>query len=120
MLRLLAICGVVVVLALVLDGGRPQVALGVVGGATLAGVSYWGIRAGVDGLLRAAGPSGGAGRRARFVALVKFFTRHVILALGAYGMIARLHLDPLGMLIGVSALALGACSVPWRRPMPRR
>ena len=38
--------------------------------------------------------------------LVKFFTRHAILALAAYGMMVRLHFDPLGLLVGVSSLGI--------------
>ncbi|MDH4066457.1 MAG: hypothetical protein OEW19_18805, partial [Acidobacteriota bacterium] len=61
----------------------------------------WAIRGAVDGWL---GPSG-AGRAGAGL-LVKFFTRHAIIALAAYGMMARLRLDPIGMLVGVSSLAL--------------
>jgi len=39
---------------------------------------------------------------------VKSFTRHGILALAAYGMMARLHLDPVAMLVGVSSLVIAA------------
>ncbi len=38
--------------------------------------------------------------------LVKFFTRHGMLALAAYVMMVRLHLDPVGLLAGVSSLAV--------------
>ena len=78
-----------------------RMAAGILGGGVLIGLSAWAIRSGVDGLLRT--PSGRAPGRA---ALVKFFTRHAILALAAYGMMARLKLDPVGMLVGVSCLAL--------------
>jgi len=52
--------------------------------------------------------------------LVKFFTRHAIVALAAYGMMVRLHLDPIGLLAGVSSLgiALGfeaLRDLRWRR-----
>jgi hypothetical protein len=118
--QLLATCAVLAVIAFVLDAERPRRALGVLGGAALAGLSYWGIRAGVDGLVAAATGTGGRARIGR--SLVKFFTRHAILALAAYGMMARLHLDPIGMLIGVSALALAACvqSVRSGRTIPGR
>jgi hypothetical protein len=39
---------------------------------------------------------------------VKFFTRHVILGLVAYGMMVRLHLDPIGMLVGVTSVVVAA------------
>jgi hypothetical protein len=82
--------------------GRPGVALGVLGGGALVGVSAWAIRGVVDGFL-----AGGA-RPPGTLVLVKFFTRHAILALAAYGMMVRLHLDPIGMLAGVSSLVVAA------------
>ena len=95
-----------------------RLALGVLGGGALMALSYWGLRAGVDALLTSSGaaapreptapegpPSGTAARWPRFV---KFFTRHAILALAAYAMIARLHLDPVGMLAGVTSPGIAA------------
>jgi hypothetical protein len=94
------VCGV---LALAAWGIWPRdgaVAAGVVGGGALVGLSAWAIHGGVEGLF-------GGGGRPRWV-LVKIFTRHAILALAAYGMIVRLHLDPVGMLAGVTALVVAA------------
>ncbi len=80
-----------------------RVAAGILGGGTLMGLSAWAVRGVVDGFL------GGPGSRRRgWAVLVKFFTRHAILAVAAYGMMARLELDPVGMLVGVSSLALAA------------
>lgn len=69
---------------------------------------------GVDGARHAMGgaPAGGRGQ-ARSAgggrsALVKFFTRHAILALVAYGMMTRLHLDPVGMIVGVTSVVVAA------------
>ncbi|MEZ5293131.1 MAG: hypothetical protein R2745_18765 [Vicinamibacterales bacterium] len=80
-------------------------ALGVLGGLALVAISYRGIRAGVDQIWAPPGPDGAAaaGARARRGAFVKFFTRHAILAVGAYVMIARFEFDPVAMLAGVSA-----------------
>ena len=78
-------------------------AAGIVGGGLLSGISAWAIRGGVEGFLRDA-----AEGRPGWSVLVKFFTRHAILALAAYGMMSRLKLDPVGMLVGVSSLALAA------------
>jgi hypothetical protein len=39
---------------------------------------------------------------------VKFFTRHAILAVAAYVMMVRLHLDPVGMFIGVTSVVVAA------------
>lgn len=80
-----------------------RTAAGIVGGGVLIALSAWAIQGVVDGLLK---PSGGS--RPGWSVLVKFFTRHAILALAAYGMMARLKLDPVGMLVGVSSLALAA------------
>ena len=82
---------------------RWQVPAGVLGGGLLVGLSAWAIRGAVDGL-----SAEGAGRPAAALVLVKFFTRHAILALAAYGMMVRLHLDPVGMLVGVSSLVIAA------------
>ena len=102
----------------------------VLGGGALIGLSYWAIRGTVDaliarlsGLARVSGEAAVAGETGakppRF-ALVKFFTRHAMLALAAYGMMVRLHLDPLGLLAGVSSLGVAAGvealrDLRWRR-----
>jgi hypothetical protein len=83
--------------------GEWQIAAGVLGGGALLGLSAWAIRGAVDGLV---GPSMRPPSAA--LLLVKFFTRHAILAVAAYGMMARLHLDPVGMLAGVSSLVIAA------------
>ena len=65
--------------------------------------------------------SGGeTGRISPVFVLVKFFTRHAIVALAAYGMMVRLHLDPLGLLAGVSSLGVAVGvealrDLRWRR-----
>jgi hypothetical protein len=79
--------------------------LGVLGGGVLIGLSYWAIRGTVDALIAVRSGGEDGGKRAGFW-LVKFFTRHGMLALAAYGMMVRLHLDPLGMVAGVSSLGL--------------
>jgi hypothetical protein len=89
--------------AVVVRPDDPRVALGVVGGGALMALSYLSIRDGVTASLGRV-----ADRKARRRAQVKFFTRHAILALAAYGMMVRLHLDPLGMLVGVSSLFVAA------------
>ncbi len=97
------VCAALALGALGVWPDRWRIAAGVLGGGALVGLSAWAIRGAVDGWLGAAGSRApGAG------VLVKFFTRHAILALAAYGMMVRLHLDPIGMLVGVSSLVLAA------------
>lgn len=101
----------------------PLLALGVIGGGALIAASYLAIRSAVVALAPAGGdatvptrPHGaGEGAQTREIrpvsrgfALVKFFTRHAILAFAAYGMMTRLRLDPMGMLIGASAPVIAA------------
>ncbi len=81
---------------------EPRRAGGVLGGGLLMAYSGWALTGLVDALVA----SGGA-RRGAWV-LVKLFTRHAILAVAAYGMMVRLHLDPVGMLAGVTAPVLAA------------
>ena len=94
----------------------PRLALGVIGGGVLIGLAFWAIRGAVVQLT--AGPeSGEKPRNSRVFALVKFFTRHAILAFVAYGMMARLQLHPVGLLIGVSSMVMAAAAeaMRWRR-----
>lgn len=93
--------------------------LGVIGGGLLIGLSFWAIRGTVDALIvRRSG--GETSRISGRLALVKFFTRHGILALAAYGMMVRLHLDPVGLVAGVSSLGVAVAvealrDLRWRR-----
>ena len=78
----------------------PWYAAAVAGGGLLSGVSFFSIRSGLDGL---AGP----GARPR-LSLVKLAGRYALLGFLAYVMIARLRLPPLGLLAGVSSVAVAA------------
>jgi hypothetical protein len=104
--------------------------LGIMGGGLLIGLSYWAIRGTIDALIARAGGVSRAGGDAAAGAetpakpprlqLVKFFTRHAMLALAAYGMMVRLHLDPVGLLAGVSSLVIAVAvevlrDLRWRR-----
>jgi hypothetical protein len=99
--------------AFVIKPTQPRLALGVLGGGALIGLSYWGLCALADVVAK---PRDFAEKRRSFriFALVKFFTRHAILALAAYGMMARLELHPIGLLIGVSAPGVAAAVEAWR------
>jgi hypothetical protein len=101
--------------AVVLWPTQPGRAAGVLGGLALIALSYQGIRAGVDGLWQGAppgppGPENEASppRPPASRGFVKFFTRHAILAGGAYVMMARFEFDPMAMLVGVTAPAVAA------------
>jgi len=94
--------------------------LGVIGGGLLIALSFWAIAGSVDAFagLRSGGKTPQK-KSARFH-LVKFFTRHGMLALAAYGMMVRLHLDPVGLLAGVSSLGVAVAiealrDLRWRR-----
>ena len=87
--------------------GRPQLALGVLAGGLLVGLSMWAIGGVVNGLTMRA-ESGEIRPVSRAFPLVKFFTRHAILALTAYVMMVRLHLDPVGMFVGVTSVVVAA------------
>jgi ATP synthase I chain len=93
--------------------------LGVLGGGLLIGMSFWAIRGTVDARI-ALRLEAETGRISRVFVLVKFFTRHAIVALAAYGMMVRLHLDPVGLLAGVSSLGVAVGvealrDLRWRR-----
>jgi hypothetical protein len=75
----------------------------------LIGLASWALL-GVVGPLTRRDETGGFRPVSGLFALVKFFTRYAILALAAYGMMLRLHLDPVGMLIGVSAVPVAAAA----------
>ena len=86
--------------ALILPWGGAWAAFSVACGGGLAGVSYRGIRSGVDAAI--------TGQKGRILPLVKFFTRHAILAFTAYVMLTRLRVSPVGLLAGASSLVAAA------------
>ena len=91
----------------------------VLGGAALIGLSFWAIKGTVDALIAVRSTAEAGQKPARF-ALVKFFTRHAIVALAAYGMMVRLHLDAVGLLLGVTSLGVAVGvealrDLRWRR-----
>jgi hypothetical protein len=93
--------------------------LGVLGGGALIAMSFWAIAGAVNALVDHAS-SGESGPKLPRLPLVKFFTRHAMLALAAYVMMVRLHLDPVGLLAGVSSLAVAVAvevlrDLRWRR-----
>ena len=89
---------------------RPQLAIGVAGGAFLVGVSYWTLKRGVTMLAALVVKTPGAAQKTRPNAareLWKLVLRYALLALLAYVMIARLRLHPWGLLAGASSVVAG-------------
>jgi hypothetical protein len=95
---------------------RPAVALGVLGGGLLVGVSYWTLKSSVTALVDVLA---GVGRGPAATAdsdrpranmrreIVKLTLRYALLGLLAYVMIARLRLHPWGLLAGASSVVAG-------------
>ena len=123
--RALAFCVLAAAAALVVQRGQPGVALGVLGGGVLIAASYWAIRSSINGLLavvlpaatsaqpgtadgevRAAGAT--TGRRRALAYGARFIGRYAVLGGLAYVMLVWLRLHPVGMILGVSAIAVAA------------
>ena len=102
-------CGAMALVCFAGWPSRPRVGLGVLGGGVLIGLAFWAIRGAVAQMAAAAEMGENRGKSRGF-ALVKFFTRHAILALVAYGMMARLQLHPVGLLVGVSSMVVAAAA----------
>lgn len=101
----LAACLLMAAIATVAFDEGWRLGLAVWAGGALAWLSYRGLRAGISQV----GAGGG-----RAGALVKFFTRHAILALAAYVMLARLRLHPLGLVAGASSLVVAVAAAAAR------
>ncbi|MPY88323.1 MAG: hypothetical protein GEU99_10390 [Luteitalea sp.] len=100
----LAACLLLAVAAWLFSGA--QLALGVLGGGLISGLSFWTIRASVGAVMttdtrRAQGRA--AGRR-----LFGLVGRYALLGFLAYVMIGRLRLHPIGLLLGASSVVLAA------------
>jgi hypothetical protein len=95
----LAICLAAAVLAWLLFG-RPM-ALGVLGGGLLIGLSLYSLGGGVAAIVRTAS---GDGRRGAGRTLLKVVFRYALLGFLAYVMIARLRLHPIGLLVGATSI----------------
>lgn len=100
------VCLMTAVAALVAWPRTLAAGAGVLGGGVLIGFAYWAVRGLVDGVIAARVEGRPAGRGL----LVKFFTRHAILALAAYGMMARLRVDPVALLVGVTSLGVAVAA----------
>ncbi|HSP91954.1 MAG TPA: hypothetical protein VLN08_13650 [Vicinamibacterales bacterium] len=104
-----------VVLALALQEGRPDGALGVLAGAGLMGVSYAAIKGGVTALVQGTleadrGAPGGRVSSGRVAwILLKFIGRYLVIGLAAWVVLVPFRAHPLGLFAGVTVpvLAIG-------------
>jgi hypothetical protein len=88
----------------------PAVALGVLGGGLLVGVSYWSLKSSLTVFVAAlAGKQTDAALPPASIRreLAKITLRYALLGLLAYVMIARLRLHPWGLLAGASSVVAG-------------
>ena len=99
------VCAAMVAVAMALSRSPLRSALAVVGGGLIAGASYLGIQSGVSTLVDRLVVADTPPRRpALRWAATKLTLRYALLGFGAYVMIARLHLPPLGLLAGASSI----------------
>ena len=98
-------CAVMAIVAAALAHGSLWPAISVLGGGLLIGTSYWSIKSGLSGLVRAPAAHGGRPLRAsRGRIALQLAGRYALLAFMAYVMIVRLRLHPLGLLAGASSI----------------
>jgi hypothetical protein len=98
-------CVLLAAIALVVPAGGARLGLSVLAGGALVWASYWTLKGSVDAVITRSRPTR---------TLVKIFTRYGMLALGAYVMLARLRLHPVGVVLGASSLALAAAAAAVR------
>ena len=99
------VCVLMVALALMFSSTRVRSALAVIGGGLIAGTSYLAIQSGVSAFVERLVASDAPPRRpALRWAVTKLTLRYALLGFGAYVMIARLRLSPLGLLAGASSI----------------
>ena len=99
------VCAAMAAVALVLSPSPFRSALAVLGGGLIAAVSYLAIQSGVSTLVDRVIASAAPPRRpALRWAVTKLTLRYALLGFGAYVMIARLRLPPLGLLAGASSI----------------
>ena len=99
--------------AVAVRGGRLDVALGVLGGGLLVGVSYWGVKSGIDGVLALMGSAAdaeaaGRKRRTPLAVIARIVIRYGLIGGVAYLLVAVLGLNPIGLLLGASSSVAAA------------
>ena len=99
------VCASMAVVAFAVSSSPLRSAFAVIGGGLIAGVSYLAIQSGVSAFVDRLIVSDAAPRRpALRWAVTKLTVRYALLGFGAYVMIARLRLSPLGLLAGASSI----------------
>ncbi len=100
----------------------------VLAGGFLVAVSYWAIKSSIDAMAAVVRPANEAdspdeSSSARGVGIMKpvakFGVRYALLGFLAYVMIVRLHLHPVGLLVGASSLVMATAIEAIRFVAPR-
>jgi hypothetical protein len=112
------VCIVFALAALVIQRGRVDGALGVVGGGLLIGLSYYTMKATIGAVIdhvvvRSPGTmdddeAAASGRVSVPLSAVLLLGRYALLAAGAYAMLHHLSLHPVGLVAGVSSVVVAA------------
>ena len=110
-----AACGLFAAAAWIVSG-QVASAVGVMVGTSLVAFSYWMIKGSVSRL----GMSPAGRRVAIGWFVVRILVRYALLAGIAYVTIARLHLPPLALLAGVSAIVVGVALEGFRALVGRQ
>lgn len=132
--RAFVFCTLAAALALIAETGDPHLALGILGGGALIGISYWAIRSSIDGPMAVAlaargevraedqtpGPDPRERQRQAARHVFRFATRYLVLGVLAYVMLVRLTLHPVGLIIGVSSIVVAAAIEAVQGLRPRR
>jgi hypothetical protein len=101
----IVVCGGLTIVALVVSPSPLRAAMAVIGGGMIAGGSYVAIQSGVTAFVDQIIVSSVPPRRpALRWTVMKLTLRYALLGFGAYVMIARLRLPPLGLLAGASSI----------------
>jgi hypothetical protein len=99
------VCALMAAVAWLFSPSNVRSALAVIGGGLIAGTSYLAIQSGVSALVDQLVVTAPPPRRpAVRWAVTKLTLRYALLGFGAYVMIARLRLPPLGLLAGASSI----------------
>lgn len=99
------VCALMTAIALAVSSSPLRSAFAVIGGGLIAAVSYLAIQSGVVALVDRLVASDAPPRRpALRWTVTKLTLRYALLGFGAYVMIARLRLPPLGLLAGASSI----------------